>query len=122
MTPMKWKNTVLPAAGGFFVGIINGLLGAGGGMLAVPLLRGSDLTQKQAHASSVAVILPLSIFSSILYLSAGRVALHDVLVYMPGGIAGAFAGSFLLRKIPDQWLRRLFGAFMVWAGIRLLLK
>lgn len=31
-------NRWLTALGGFFVGIVNSLLGAGGGMLAVPLL------------------------------------------------------------------------------------
>lgn len=52
---------------GILVGAVNSLLGAGGGMVAVPLLRQSGLTQKQAQASSVAVILPLSLISAGIY-------------------------------------------------------
>ena len=61
-------NRWLTALGGFFVGIVNSLLGAGGGLLAVPLLQKSNLTQTQAHASSIAVIFPLSLLSSVLYV------------------------------------------------------
>ena len=108
--------------GGLAVGLVNGLLGAGGGMLAVPLLRKSGLSQQEAHAGSLAVILPLSIFSAILYLTAGRVTLADAAGYLPGGLAGAVAGALLLRKIPDRWLRRIFALFMIWAGVRLFLR
>lgn len=119
---MAWKERILTGGGGLLIGIINGLLGAGGGMLAVPLLRRSGMDQQRAHANSVAVIFPLALFSSVLYLMAGRVRLGDALPYLPGGIVGAAAGAFLLRKIPDVWLRRIFGIFMIWAGYRLLAR
>lgn len=112
---------LLISLGGLAVGLINGMLGAGGGMLAVPLLRRWGVSQQEAHASSLAVIFPLSLFSAVLYLSAGRVTPADAAVYLPGGLVGAVAGAFLLRKIPDRWLRRIFALFMIWAGVRLLL-
>lgn len=105
---------------GFFIGIINGLLGAGGGMLAVPILTKSGLNQTQAHATSVAVIFPLSVFSAFLYLKAGRVQLPDAYAYLPWGIAGALIGVWLLPKIPRKLLRRLFALLTVFAGLRLL--
>jgi len=109
-------------AGGLAVGIVNGLLGAGGGMLAVPLLKRSGLTTKESHSNAVGVILPLSIFSAILYLSSGRVDIMDAVPYIPGGLIGAFIGTKLLKKIPAKILKKLFSAFMIWAGIRLLMK
>ena len=105
---------------GFFIGIINGLLGAGGGMLAIPILTKSGLNQTQAHATSVAIIFPLSIFSAILYLNAGRVVFQDVYYYLPWGIAGAFIGVWLLPKIPRKLLRKLFALITIFAGLRLL--
>ena len=44
------KKGVLTAGAGLAIGIINGLLGAGGGMIAVPLLQKLGLDRKQAHA------------------------------------------------------------------------
>ena len=85
-------NRWLTALGGFFVGIVNSLLGAGGGMLAVPLLQKSNLTQTQAHASSIAVIFPLSLLSSVLYVTSGKVALMQAVPYFPVAVIGAIAG------------------------------
>lgn len=45
---MKLKNT-LSAVGGFLSGAVNGLLGAGGGMIAVPMLAKSGLEAKKSH-------------------------------------------------------------------------
>lgn len=118
----KKKHRLKALLGGFAAGFVNGMLGAGGGMLAVPALKGCGLDRKESHANSVAVIMPLSLFSAILYLSAGNVAFTDALPYLPSGLAGAAAGAALLSKVPDKWLRRLFSLFMIWAGVRLMLK
>ena len=118
---MKKKN-IIKMACGLAIGFINGLLGAGGGMLAVPLLKKYGLDTKEAHASSIAVILPLTIFSAALYVISGRVNISDSFIYIPTGILGAVIGAFILKKIPDKWIRRLFGIFMIWAGIRLFLR
>ena len=104
------------------IGIINGLLGAGGGMLAVPLLKNEGLGQKEAHATSIALILPLSVISAVTYLLKGSVDLGDAVPYLLPGAIGAVLGAFLLGKISDKWLRKVFGVFMIWAGIRLLMR
>ena len=58
------KERWLAALGGVGVGILNGLLGAGGGMLTVPLLEWMGVKGRRAHATSLAVILPLSLVSA----------------------------------------------------------
>jgi len=115
---MKLK-TVLIYIGGFFVGLVNGLLGAGGGMLAVPLLKKLSLDDKEAHSSSIAVILPLSVLSALLYLWQGTVSIKSALPYIPFGIVGAVAGALLLKKLPDVWIRRIFGVFLLYAAGRI---
>ncbi|MDR1408753.1 MAG: sulfite exporter TauE/SafE family protein [Oscillospiraceae bacterium] len=104
---------------GFLVGVINGFLGAGGGMLAVPLLKSRGLEQKQAHASAIAVIFPLTLVSAAVYLVGGKVSFGDALPYLPAGAIGAVAGMFILPHIPDKLLRKTFAAFMLWAGFRM---
>ena len=49
MNSKKGKNIKL-ALSGVAVGAVNGMFGAGGGMLAVPLLKRVGLTQREAHA------------------------------------------------------------------------
>lgn len=116
------KKNLLTAAAGLLIGAVNGLLGAGGGMVAVPLLKKLGLSQKEAHANAIAVILPISVLSAALYLFKDYVDLKDSFAYIPTGIAGAIIGTYILKKISPKWLKRIFGCFMVYAGVRLLLK
>jgi len=37
-------------------------------------------------------------------------------------LIGALLGTYFLKKISPVWLKRIFGGFMVYAGVRLLLK
>lgn len=103
---------------GGITGFLNGLLGAGGGMVAVPVLR-RDMETKEAHATSIAVILPMSIASAISYILKGAVKFSDALPYLPGGIAGAFLGIYLLKKVKPKFIKKLFALVMLWAGIRM---
>jgi len=118
----KKKQNALSALGGALVGILNGMLGAGGGMLVVPMLKKLGLEQTRAHATAVAVIFPLSILSAGAYLLLGHFELGQAAAYLLPGAAGALAGGLLLSKIPAKWLRKIFACFMIWAGIRMVLK
>lgn len=116
------KQNLLTAMSGISIGIVNGLLGAGGGMIAVPLLKKLGFSQKSAHANAIAIILPITVLSAVLYLVNGYVTLKDAYIYVPTGLLGTVIGTYFLKKISPLWLKRIFGAFMVYAGVRLLLK
>ncbi len=118
----KRKMMLLTFGGGMLTGFVNGLLGAGGGMLAVPVLEKCGIEKKKAHASAVAVIMPLSLLSAVLYLINGSVTLSSAVKYIPWGLLGAAVGTFLLKRLPDKWLRRIFALFMIWAGIRIFMR
>lgn len=107
---------------GILVGLVNGLLGAGGGMIAVPILKKCGLDTKKAHANAVAVILPITLFSAVIYMLKGYVNLKDALIFMPFGVVGSILATYLLKKISPVLLRGVFGGFMIWAGIRMLLR
>lgn len=114
------KSTV--GAAGALVGLVNVLLGAGGGILAVPILKKCGLTQKQAQANAVAVILPLTIISFIIYIKKQYVNFFDSLWIIPFAVLGALVGTFVFRKLSSSVLKRIFGVFMIWAGVRMLWK
>ena len=107
---------------GIAIGVVNGLMGAGGGMLAVPILKKAGFDQRKAQANAIAVILPISIVSCVMYLIRGNVQISDALPFLPGGILGAVIGTFLLSKLPTKLLKKIFAAFMIWAGVRLLMR
>lgn len=110
------------ALAGVAVGVLNGLFGAGGGIVAVSFLSRLDGDVKSAHATAVLITLFLSLASCFLYLSRGNVRLADALPYVPGGLAGAAAGALLLKKIPVFWLRKVFAVFVLYSAVRLLLR
>ena len=56
---------------GIAVGICNGFFGSGGGMIAVPMLEKGGSEAKKAHATSIAITLPLSIISGLVYFKGG---------------------------------------------------
>lgn len=107
---------------GFLAGIMNGLLGAGGGLIVVPLLKHYGLEQQKAQATAISIILPLTAISSFIYYLNGNIPLNSNLWFIPFGAIGAVIGAFLLPKISNKVLKNIFAGFIIWAGIRLLLK
>ena len=107
---------------GTLIGIVNIMLGAGGGMLTVPFYKKLGLSQKQAQINAVATMLPISIVSAYVYLQNGDVKIDDTYVYLLPGLIGSIAGTFFIKRISNKVLSILFSGFMIWAGMRLLFK
>lgn len=110
-----------PFFSGTAAGFLNGLFGSGGGTVLVPLLKKNGLPPKNAHALSVAVILPISLFSAFLYAKQGF-SLTAALPYIPFGLAGAAVGAKLLPKIPQKALQRIFGLLILFSAVRLWMR
>lgn len=117
----KFKNIIF-YLGIFFSGVINSLLGAGGGILVITILSKLGLNTKKAHATSICIILPICIFSAFLYLYKQRVKFSNASEYILGGILGSIIGAFILSKINPKILKKIFGVFVIWAASQLLLK
>lgn len=117
-----YMKKFISALFGMLIGLINGTVGAGGGLFAVPIIKKRDTPLKQAHSTAVAVLLPISIVSACAYLKAGHVALEDAMPYFLPCMAGAAIGTVLLSKISTALLKKIFAGFMIYAGVRLLLK
>lgn len=116
------KNKILIAiVGGIFIGFLNGFFGGGGGMIVVPLLVFLlKLTEKEAHATAIFIILPMCVASSIIYMLQQNVDYIQLMWSVIGFIVGGIIGALLLKKINNKILRIIFSAIMVLAGVRLL--
>ena len=106
---------------GALIGAVNGFFGAGGGLACVPLLMKMGFKRKEAHANAVAVIFPITLASAVNYLCRGYVSLSQSVIYLPGGILGAFVGTYIMKKISPRLIKKVFAAFMIWAGLRMIL-
>lgn len=116
------KIKLTPLVFGGLIGVVNGLFGAGGGMIAVPLLKKMGFSQTEAHANAVAVILPITVASAMLYLIKDYVTFSDAFIYIPTGLLGSVIGTVILRKISPFLLKKIFALFMLYAGFRLLVR
>ena len=96
---------------GILIGLLNGLFGAGGGIVAVTAFEKMGMPDKSSHATAVAVMIFLSAVSGFLYWYNGHVSFADVLPYLPGGIAGSVFGGWLLPKIPEFLAEESFFSF-----------
>lgn len=110
------------AAVGAVTGILNGLFGSGGGTVAVPgMEKFLSVETKKAHATAIAVILPLSIVSIFVYIGKVQVDLKTLVAVSVGGVLGGYAGAVLLNKLSLRWIHYIFGAFMIAAAVRMVL-
>ena len=100
-------------------GAVNALFGGGGGMLIVPALSiclGCE--EKKAHATAVAVMLPLSVCSAIVLTLRGIGDMRYALTVTSGTILGGLIGALLLKKLPKGLLSAVFYGVMIYAGIK----
>ncbi len=117
---IKKKRIILIIAG-IVIGIVNGLFGAGGGMLTVPALTYIDgLDQKRAHATAIAIILPLCAVSSIVYSLFSSYDMRIVLPTVIGVTIGGIVGANLLKKLSNDFLTFLFYGVMLFAGLKMI--
>lgn len=113
---MEKGKTAKSVAVGALVGMVNALFGGGGGMLAVPALRGLGLKEKKAHATAILVILPVSALSFLWYAIGGN---YDVSVMIPtaiGTLFGGLLGAKLLGRLPIKIVTILFALLQAFAG------
>lgn len=115
------KRWFFPAATGFFSGILNGLFGSGGGIIAAVLYKKSGLSQKESQATALFLTLCLSVVSVFLYYKNGLLVFDDFFGFIPGGIIGAFFAALFYRKMSPDLLRKIFGGFILFSGGRMLL-
>ncbi len=113
----KWKLGLA----GLLAGAVNGLFGAGGGMVLVPLLQKSgELEETEVFPSSVAIILPLCILSLFVSSFSAPIPWKAAFPYLIGSIPGGVLAGLIGKKIPVKWLHRALGLMILWGGVRYL--
>lgn len=118
---MKYNNKCGPIIAGTIAGLTNGLFGAGGGMVLVPLLtKLTSINDDEVFPSSVSIILPICLVSLGFTIAGGNSDLDGVLPYLIGSTLGGVAAGLLGKKIPTLWLHKILGLLILWGGVRYL--
>jgi uncharacterized membrane protein YfcA len=110
-------------AEGIIVGVVTGLVGAGGGFLVVPALALlGGLPMPRAVGSSLVVIALKSFAGFAGYASHVTVDYKLVGIVTGAAIAGSFVGAALAKRVPPESLRKGFAIFVLVMAIFLLFK
>ena len=117
---MDAGTIVLAIALGFAAGVLAGLFGVGGGILFVPTLTlGLGLTQLHAEATSLLAIIPTVIAGTWRQQRYGNVRWRPAIVIGLAAIGGVEGGVALAESLPENALRRLFGALMIVVAVQI---
>ncbi len=113
---------------GSLAGFLAGLLGIGGGVILVPLflwlfnLAGfpPEIIVHTAFGTSLAIILPTAVSSTLGHRVRGNVDWHMVVFLAIGGLIGSLAGSSAAAVIPGETLKICFGSMQILISLKLL--
>lgn len=116
-------NIPLIAVEGLIVGLITGLVGAGGGFLIIPaLVLLAKLPMKMAVGTSLLIIAAKSLIGFLGDVSNQVIDWKMLLIFTVLSIVGIFIGSSLSKKINEKMLKKGFGWFVLLMGIYIIAK
>ena len=117
------NKTLSLAIWGFAIGVITGLLGAGGGFLIIPaLVLFMKLPMKTAIGTSLVIIAINSIFGFLFSLKQTPLDWKILLLFTGLSIVGIYLGGLFSEKIPGKTLKKWFGCFVLIMGIYIIIK
>ena len=108
---------------GSVVGLLTGLVGAGGGFLIVPaLVLFSKLDMKTAVGTSLVIISAKSLFGFLGDVSNYEIEWGFLMSFTALSIVGIIIGTKLSKKVPGPKLKKWFGWFVLVMGVYIMLK
>lgn len=108
---------------GFVVGMLTGLVGAGGGFLIIPaLVVLSKLPMKEAVGTSLVIITAKSLIGFFGEGAETTIDWQIILMVTAFAVIGIFIGTFLSKKIDGAKLKPAFGWFVLLMGIYIIIK
>lgn len=121
MDNKKVARYFLLALAAFLAGIINSLIGAGGGIILVFALQwyyGRNGIRNSFALTNAAVFV-FSVISVCSYIRKDMFDLRDSLPYILPALFGGSIGALLLGKVKTKHLKLLFATIMLYSGVRM---
>lgn len=123
-SPQKQNfNYPLILVEGTVVGVLTGLVGAGGGFLIIPaLVVLSKLPMKEAIGTSLVIIAAKSLIGFLGERGSEDIDYLFLLTVVAFAIIGIFIGTALSKKIDGKKLKPAFGWFVLIMGLYIIIK
>jgi uncharacterized protein len=119
---LKFNYPMIALEGGL-VGILTGIVGAGGGFLIIPaLVLFARLPMKMAVGTSLLIIAAKSLIGFLGDLSNIQVDWAFLLPFTALSVVGIFLGTYLSKFISGEKLKKSFGWFVLVMGIYIITK
>ena len=125
---MKGIKTLAPSkliilAEGSLIGLITGLVGAGGGFIIIPVLVIlTKLRMKHAIATSLAIISLKSLIGFIGDIQVQIIDWSFLLLFSAISVIGIYVGQYYSNKVADDQLKQGFGLFVIILSIGIFIK
>ncbi|AZA85372.1 sulfite exporter TauE/SafE family protein [Chryseobacterium shandongense] len=120
---LQKNNTLLAAGEGSVVGILTGLVGAGGGFMIIPaLVNRLKIPMKKAIGTSLVIISLNSLIGFFSSMNAVKIDWKLLTAISSIAIVGIIIGSQLSKKIDGKKLKPTFGWFILVMGIYIIIK
>lgn len=120
---LKKNNYPLLIVQGIIVGIVTGLVGAGGGFLIIPaLVILAGLPMKKAVATSLFIIAINSLIGFLGDVQTHYIDWKFLLVFTGISIVGIFIGMWFNKFVDGNKLKKAFGLFVLLMGIYIIYK
>ena len=122
-TPLHYNYPMILLEG-TIVGVLTGLVGAGGGFLIIPaLVLLAKMPMKLAVGTSLFIIAAKSLIGFTGDLQGNQVIDWTLLgIFTAAAVVGIFIGIMLSKKIPSHQLKKGFGWFVLIMGIYIIVK
>jgi len=108
---------------GIAAGVLSGMVGVGGGIIIVPaLVFFLGFSQQMAQGTSLSILLlPTGIFAVMNYYQKGYVDWKVALIIASSFLLGGFIGSKIAISLDQNLVKKIFAAFMVLMGLKMLI-
>lgn len=108
---------------GLIAGVFGGMFGIGGGTILIPaLVYLLGLTQHQAQGTTLAIMVPpIGLLAALRYYYSGNVKISMAGFICLGFLIGGLLGAHFVQNWPEPMLKRVFGVFLLFVSVRMIL-
>lgn len=120
-------NIFLIPLAGFFIGLIAGMFGVGGGIIAVPTMIALGVSPFVTTATSISQTIGTTFSGALIQYSNGNLNFKVTLSLILGGLFGGLSGVLLISSLGsidnfNQIFDYVFYSFLLFVSIRLILS
>ena len=115
---IEFKKIIILIGVGLVGGVINGLFGAGAGLLLVPLIKlVGKIDEKKTHATTLSCVMLMCVVNAIVFFINKQIDFGLTLWCLIGSLIGAIVGTFLLQKFKNKIISLIFSCILILSGV-----